>query len=296
MRAAVVGVVVIAAVLAGLIGASGESGAKTRARPDSAPSVHASQSAAPVLPEAPPTDPTQLATDLNQAQGVIDDPASSTAELSTAGFFEQLATLTLVKEPVGGRVATLAGLEQPAAATMRTDLAAAAALSRLVTPHKSLPRWKIVQPPPAATLLGYFKAAQARFGVAWQYLAAIEFIETKFGRVVGLSTAGAEGPMQFLPATWARFGSGNVHDQRAAILAAARFLVANGAPGDIAGALYHYNPSADYVTAVLDYAGRMRTDARAYFGYYAWQVGYALGKRLVLLPVGFPTVRPTPLP
>jgi hypothetical protein len=310
MRAAVLGVVAVAAVFAGLIGASGAktparpeiagvfgaSGAKTPARPDTDPSAHTSQSATSVLPEAPPTDPTQLAIDLNQAQGVIDDPASSSSELSSAGFFEQLATLTLNRERTGNRLKTLAGLDQQAAATVRADLAAAAALSRLVTPQRSLPRWKIVQPPPAATLLGYFKAAQARFGVAWQDLAAIEFIETKFGRVVGLSTAGAEGPMQFLPATWARYGSGSVHDQRAAIFGAARFLVANGAPGDIAGALHHYNPSADYVSSVLDYAGRMRTDARAYSGYYTWQVLYALDKRLIVLPVGYPTVRPAPLP
>lgn len=282
----------VLAVLAALIGAGWRNSPPHAAsRP---PAMH-NTSAAPALPDAPPTDPAQLATDLNQAQGVIDDPASSSTDLSGAGFFEQLATLTLVRERVAERGATLAGLDPPAAAAMGTDLAAAAALSRLVTPRRSLPRWKIVQPPPPATLLGYFKAAQARFGVAWQYLAAIEFIETKFGRVVGLSTAGAEGPMQFLPGTWARYGSGNVHDQRAAIFGAARFLVAAGARADIAGALYHYNPSADYVSAVLDYAARMRADARAYLGYYSWQVIYALRKQLVLLPVGFPAVRPTPL-
>ena len=194
------------------------------------------------------------------------------------------------------RQATLSGLDDESAVTVQTDLMAAGTLAKLVTPHRSLPHWKIVQPPPPSTLLGYFKAAQARFGVAWQYLAAIEFIETRFGRVVGLSTAGAEGPMQFLPATWARYGSGNVHDQRAAIFGAARFLVASGRRDDIAGALYHYNPSADYVRAVTDYADRMRGDARAYFGYYFWQVTYALNKGLVELPIGYPAVRPAPLP
>ena len=129
----------------------------------------------------------------------------------------------------------------------------------------------------------------------WEDLAAIEFVETKFGRIAGLSTAGAEGPMQFLPATWARYGRGDVHNARDAIFGAARYLVANGAPADMPGALYHYNPSADYVAAVTDYATRMRSDVRAFYGYYWWQVIYAERGRSVILPVGYPRVRPVPL-
>ena len=159
-------------------------------------------------------------------------------------------------------------------------------------PRKSLPPWRIIEPPGPQTLLGYFKAAQARFHVPWQYLAAIELVETQFGRVRGLSTAGAEGPMQFLPATWARYGRGNVNDPRAAIEGAARYLTANGAPQDMPDALLHYNPSRDYVTAVRDYATRMRADARAYYGYYWWQVFYTRRGRTFILPTGFPKVRP----
>jgi hypothetical protein len=128
-----------------------------------------------------------------------------------------------------------------------------------------------------------------------EYLAGIEFVETRFGRVNGLSTAGAEGPMQFLAATWARYGTGDVHDPRAAIFGAARYLVANGAPADMPGALYHYNTSADYVRAITDYADRMRADPRAYYGYYSWQVIYAGRGRPVVLPVGYPKVRPVPV-
>lgn len=243
-----------------------------------------------------PADPAELTAELNGAQAVIDSGASSSAELESAGWFEQLATLRLSRERHTGRDATLARLDREAAATMRADLAAGAALAGLVTPRKSLPPWNIIQPPPPATLLGYFRAAQARFGVAWEYLAAIEFIETKFGRVAGLSTAGAEGPMQFMPSTWALYGRGNVHDPRDAIFGAARFLVAAGARGDIAGALYHYNPSAEYVAAVTDYANRMRADPHAYDGYYYWQVIYDKVGGPLLLPVGYPKVRPEPLP
>jgi membrane-bound lytic murein transglycosylase B len=144
-------------------------------------------------------------------------------------------------------------------------------------------------------LLSYFRAAQRRFGVPWQYLAAIEFIETKFGRVHGLSSAGAQGPMQFLPSTWALYGTGNIDNPRDAILSAARYLVANGAPADMANALYHYNNSFDYVHAVQDYAARMTADARAYYGYYYWQVLYSRAGGTVILPVGYPRVRPVSL-
>lgn len=179
---------------------------------------------------------------------------------------------------------------------MRSDLEAATALTRLVTPHRTLPHWKIIEPPAPSVLLGYFKSAQSRFGVPWEYLAAIEFVETKFGRVRGQSSAGAQGPMQFLPATWAQYGSGDIHNPRDAILGAARYLVANGAPGDMTAALYHYNPSVDYVRSVRAYADRMNADHRAYYGYYYWHVIYAHVGGALILPVGYPKVRPIPLP
>jgi hypothetical protein len=62
--------------------------------------------------------------------------------------------------------------------------------------------------------------------VRWFYLAAINFVETDFGRVAGPSSAGAQGPMQFLPATWAIYGHGDIHRASDAIVAAARFLAA----------------------------------------------------------------------
>jgi membrane-bound lytic murein transglycosylase B len=248
-----------------------------------------------VLPSTPPVDRVQFQADLNLAQKIIDDPRSPSASVAGAGQFEQLATAALAGRPPRAQRAVLAGLDGQAAATMRRNVAAAVALARLVMPRKSLPPWRILAPPAPETLLGYFKAAQARFRVPWEYLAAIEFVETRFGRVRGLSTAGAEGPMQFLPATWARYGSGDVNDPRSAIFGAARYLVASGAASDMAGALYHYNPSLDYVRAISDYAERMRTDARVYYGYYSWQVLYGRRGRTLILPVGYPKVRPVPV-
>jgi hypothetical protein len=290
----VVGVVIVVLVVMFAVGGGHNRGAQHRfarfgragsaARPQ--PDRH---------PVAWPVGPRRLAYDINRAQQVIDDRGSPSGDLATAGLFEQLATGALARETPDARRTTLALLRPPAAATMRTDLLASAALSALSVPEKQFPPWRIAPPLGTGTLLGYFREAQSRFGVGWQYLAAIEFIETRFGRIHGPSSAGAQGPMQFLPATWARYGSGNIDSQRGAILAAARYLVASGAPGDMAGALYHYNNSSSYVAAVQDYAGRMRTDPRAYDGYYNWQVLYPRVGGLFILPIGYPRARPEPV-
>jgi membrane-bound lytic murein transglycosylase B len=103
-------------------------------------------------------------------------------------------------------------------------------------------------------------------------LAAVNLVESSFGRLRNNSVAGAQGPMQFMPATWASYGrGGNVHDPRDAILGAARFLRAGGAPADNRSALYRYNPSPLYVTAVSRYARVIRRDLRAFFVLYAWR-------------------------
>ena len=243
----------------------------------------------------PASGPAALAAELAADQRVIDDPASPALALQSAARRQQLVTAELAMGPVHVQRAVLARLHGQAARSLGGDLAAAAALARLNKPRRTLPPWKIISPPPPATLLGYFKSAQARYGVPWTYLAAIELIETEFGRVAGLSTAGAEGPMQFMPATWAAYGSGDVHDPRQAILAAARYLAANGAPADMPGAVYHYNLSRDYVAAVRDYATLMGSDPRAFYGYYLWQVILARVGGAVILPAGFPRVRPISL-
>lgn len=245
-----------------------------------------------LLPAELPAGASQLASDINRTQQIIDAPSSSSRELTSAAIFQQLATGELARRSRQARSATLTALTRQAATAMRANLNAAAALSGLAVPPQPLPHWKILRPPSPNTLLGYFEEAQGRFGVQWAYLAAIEFVETRFGRVRGPSSAGAQGPMQFLPATWELYGSGNINNQRDAILGAARFLVASGAPRDMANALYHYNPSRDYVSAVEEYARLMRSDPRAYYGYYYWRVLYQSLGGLVILPVGYPKLRP----
>jgi Transglycosylase SLT domain len=248
-----------------------------------------------MLPAVVPHRSGELAADLARAEQVIARRSSSPRALAAAGLFEELATGALEGQTATARRATLALLSPQARASMQVDLAAAAALSGLAEHRRRLPPWQIIAPPPPPRLLGYFRAAQARYHVPWQYLAAIELVETTFGRIRGPSSAGAQGPMQFVPATWATYGRGSIDNPRDAILAAARYLAANGAPGDMADALYHYNNSRSYVAAVRDYATRMQRSPRAYDGYYYWQVIYSYAGHTVILPVGFPRVRPVPV-
>jgi hypothetical protein len=72
----------------------------------------------------------------------------------------------------------------------------------------TLPAWRIDAPAPAEELLGDYREAESASGVGWNYLAAINLIETRFGSIDGVSAAGAQGPMQFLPSTFAAYGAG----------------------------------------------------------------------------------------
>jgi soluble lytic murein transglycosylase-like protein len=124
---------------------------------------------------------------------------------------------------------------------------------------------------PVGALLGYYKAAAARTGIDWTYLAAINHIESGFGRNSGSSSAGAQGPMQFLPATWAQYGGGgDVMSPHDSIEAAATFLRRNGAPGDYDRALLRYNRDTDYVAAVRGFSGAMQADPSWLDRIYCW--------------------------
>ncbi|MEX0952672.1 MAG: lytic transglycosylase domain-containing protein, partial [Nitriliruptoraceae bacterium] len=167
------------------------------------------------------------------------------------------------------------------------NFAAGATLRELTSPRDTLPDWRIVEPPPAEELLGHYEAAEAEFGVGWEYLAAIHLVETRMGRIRGVSTAGARGPMQFMPATWDAYGTGDIDDPGDAIRAAARYLTASGAPEDMRSALFAYNRSDHYVDAITAHAEVMADDERAYLAYHHWQVHYRLDTGDVVLPVGW---------
>ena len=110
-------------------------------------------------------------------------------------------------------------------------------------------------------LLSIYQAAGIQYGVPWEILAAINEIETDYGRNLNVSSAGARGWMQFMPASWRAYGVDANEDGRKdpynpvdAIFAAARYLKAAGAEEDLRRAIFAYNHANWYVDSVLDRA------------------------------------------
>jgi Transglycosylase SLT domain len=169
--------------------------------------------------------------------------------------------------------ATLALLPRDVRGEARDTVLGRRALAAIPRSPGRLPRVRVAKAAPPARLRGYYAAAQRRFGIDWSVLAALNFVESGFGRIRSASEAGARGPMQFLPSTWRAFGmGGSIDDPHDATLAAANLLRHNGAPRHLERALFAYNHSTAYVRAILRFAHRMRTDDRAFLTYYAWQV------------------------
>jgi cell wall-associated NlpC family hydrolase len=111
---------------------------------------------------------------------------------------------------------------------------------------------------PPSFLVPIYKAAGHKYHVPWPVLAAINAIETDYGRNVKTSPAGAMGWMQFMPETWLAYGVSasnqivaNPYDPRDAIFSAARYLAANGAAHHLRKAIFAYNHAGWYVDEVL---------------------------------------------
>jgi murein DD-endopeptidase MepM/ murein hydrolase activator NlpD len=107
-------------------------------------------------------------------------------------------------------------------------------------------------------LLPIYQAAGIEYGVRWEVLAGINEIETDYGRNLNVSSAGALGWMQFMPATWKQYGVDANHDGKKdpfnpvdAVFAAARYLKAAGADTDVRRAIFAYNHADWYVDSVL---------------------------------------------
>jgi hypothetical protein len=193
------------------------------------------------------------------------------ASIELEALYLQRATRLLARQPgLEGRVVDR--LPGPFGLEVQADADASRALFAHANPVTHPSRIRTQRPLPPATLLSYYREAQQKFGVPWEVLAAVNFVESKFGRVRSASSAGAQGPMQFIPSTWAVYGlGGDIDDPHDAILGAANYLHASGAPANVRGALYAYNPIRDYVDAVLAYAHQIERDPRSFYAYYEFQ-------------------------
>ncbi|HTU77686.1 MAG TPA: lytic murein transglycosylase [Solirubrobacteraceae bacterium] len=197
----------------------------------------------------------------------------------------------------GASAGARAGRKAPAPSTLTPALP-----SSLSAGFGGLPSFFIesFQIPPF--LLPIFQAAGTAYGVPWQVLAAINEVETDYGRDLSVSSAGAEGWMQFLPSEWARYGVDATGDgwedpynPADAIFAAARYLRAAGGDRDIRAAVYAYNHSQAYVESVM-------LRAQLLGGTPPELLGAITGLTEARFPVyapshysdGFPTVDPDP--
>ena len=238
----------------------------------------------PPAPDAPiPREPAALAERLTTTHRALNeaierwradgDPARSVPprDVTLLALHEQRIHLLLSnRRPLAARV--LARTPGRIAAHVRGTLRAKRDLNALYVPV-TRSHWRTGPAAPAGELLRFYREARRRFGVQVHVLAAVNLVESAYGRLRNTSTAGAQGPMQFIPSTWSAYGmGGNIRDPHDAILGAANYLHASGAPSNVRAALYAYNPSVHYVNAVLAYAERIRRDPRAFFSYYAWQV------------------------
>ena len=295
------------ALLAGACSSSGDASRKVAAHPRATTTTSTTvapattTTAAPVV--APPRtfsnatsdDPALAAADIAAAETATLDAATSPAEVHNAGVALQLAYRRISLRDISVEQAIAAALPTD---SLRLALAYNVAAGRHIialgggsAPKDAPPAaWRIVAPAPSAELIGHYQAASKETGVPWPILAAVNFVETRLGRVAGVSSAGAQGPMQFLPSTWAAYGRGDINSVKDSILTAAHYLKANGAPERLDDAIFRYNHSSHYVEAIKAYANRIALDTNSFRGYYEWQVTYRTKAGLLILPVGWPDV------
>jgi membrane-bound lytic murein transglycosylase B len=180
-------------------------------------------------------------------------------EADVAAAFSKVATLLAQEKSL------LAAADERLASIRKAEAALAAEQASFGAITSSQIAGLHVLPPSAQYLALYKSAAPTCPGLSWTVLAAIGQVESGHGRNMGPSGAGAMGPMQFEPATFASYavdgdhdGVTNIMDPADSIYTAAHYLCANGAgrsPAALSAAILHYNHAGWYVAMVLKLAG-----------------------------------------
>ncbi|MGB2876228.1 MAG: lytic transglycosylase domain-containing protein [Gaiellaceae bacterium] len=208
--------------------------------------------------------------------------ATTPLDVTLDALYQQRIYIVLTERPALAK-AVLTLLPAATARVARSEVLARRELARLSKPGR-LSAFRTGPAAPPLRLRAYYREAEGRFHVGWNVLAAVNYVESAFNKLRNASTAGAQGPMQFIRPTWRAYGlGGDVHNPHDAILGAANYLHASGAPGDYHRALFHYNPSLFYVDAVLRYARMIRADPQAFYVLYSRQVFVRTGHGLVRL-------------
>ncbi len=209
----------------------------------------------PVDPAAPPVADQPSAGDKAQSQGVTGNkkriPRAGERALDTAGnVIGSVVTKVQTARPKRTPLRLSNGVPTPRNPTFSLALPAPVAVG---VPNFFINQFKI-----PVFLLPIYQAAGIQYGVPWEVLAAINEIETNYGRNLNVSSAGAVGWMQFLMSSWKMYGVDANGDGKKdpynpvdAIFAAARYLKAAGAQDDLRKAIFAYNHADWYVNSVL---------------------------------------------
>ena len=260
----------------------------------------------PIRPQAAPAppateqpemaaDPVEVVADLVAHERTLRAAGASESALTAAARRQQKAYRVLARHPEWDALVRTR-VPEPLLDVYDRNIDARRQLGAMGRGKATLPAWRIGPPPPAEELLRYYRDAEAVTGVGWNYLAAINFVETAFGRISGVSTAGAQGPMQFLPSTFATYGAGtDIWSPHDSIMAAGRFLAAHGFARDRDQAIYRYNNSRRYVRAINQYARLIGADPAVFGGYHRWDVYYNSTAGDVVLPAGYHAAAPIPV-
>jgi membrane-bound lytic murein transglycosylase B len=301
-KANTVGALIVAANMCALLGCTHSGPSMPPTATTAAATVPAPTTDPPTSPGTPAgaqpkisSDPARVADDLAADERALRDPSTPEPALTAAARRQQAAYRAIGSHTEWDAIIR-PRIPPALLETYDRNVDARRQLSAMTESQNTLPAWRIVPPAPAEALLGYYREAEAASGVGWNYLAAINLIETRFGRIEGVSTAGAQGPMQFLPSTWDAYGNGgDIRSPRDSILAAGRYLAANGFAHDRDQAIFRYNNATRYVRAVNAHAAVLADHPGAFAGYYRWDVYYRTTAGDILLPVGYESTAPIPV-